>query len=157
MGNTRTFSGPRGIDPRTNPAARIVRTAFALRYAIQEAFRKRGLQATTAEWGLLNMLVHVGGQRVGDIAAISRHDRTTITRVVNGLVRKELVDRSRDPEDRRAVHVEINRKGRALHRKLLEVVGGILDDAFTGVTAPQRKAVFEILSHIHDNLVAMED
>lgn len=157
MRDTREPSPPLGIDPRTHPAARIVRTAFALRYAIQEAFRAAGLQATTAEWGLLNLLVHVGAQRVGDIATMSRHDRTTITRVVDGLVRRSLVDRSRDPDDRRAVRVELSRKGRTLHSKLLPVVRGVLGVAFEGVSVTQRKTLFKTLSRVHDNLLSIED
>ena len=144
------------VDPSTSPAARIVRTAYVLRHTVQEAFRAAGLEATTAEWGLLNVLTHADGQRVGDIAAVTRHDRTTITRVVDGLVKRDLVERARDPNDRRAVRVRLTRDGRRLYDKLKPVARGVLKTAFAGVRANERNALFGTLSRIHDNLLALE-
>lgn len=145
------------MDPRTNPAARIVRAAFALRHALQESFREARLAATPAEWMLLNLLAHAGSQRVGDIARLSRHDRTTITRVVDGLVRRGLLDRGRDPKDRRVVRVALSRRGRTLHGKLLPRARGVLEIAFDGVPAKDRKALYSALTRFHDNLVALGD
>lgn len=153
---TRESAAP-GVDPRTSPAARVVRTAFALRYAVQEAFRTAGLEATTAEWGLLNLLAHAEDPRVGDIAEMSRHDRTTITRVVDGLARRNLVERERDPKDRRAVRVRLSTNGKQLHGELVPVVRGVLKRAFAGISASERKALFSTLSRIHDNLLALDD
>ena len=145
-----------GVDPSTSPAARIVRTAFVLRHSVQEAFRAAGLEATTAEWGLLNVLVHADDQRVGDIAGMTRHDRTTITRVIGGLAGRGLVERTRDPDDRRAVRVRLSADGRRLHARLEPVVQLVLETAFTGIAARERKTLFATLARIHDNLLALE-
>ena len=146
-----------GVDPGTSPAARIVRTAFALRYRVQETIRAAGLEATPAEWGLLNVLAHADDQRVGDIAGVTRHDRTTITRVIDGLDRRGLVERGRDPDDRRAVRVRLTRAGRRLHRQLEPVVRGVLRSAFAGISEDDSEALFATLSRIHDNLLALDD
>ena len=152
-----TRDPPPTVDPSTSPAARIVRTSFVLRHAVQEAFRTASLDATPAEWGLLNVLSHADDQRVGDIASMTRHDRTTITRVIDGLVRRGLVERARDPSDRRAVRVRRTRAGRALHARLVPVVQDVIESAFAGVSAAERKTLFATLARVHDNLVALED
>jgi MarR family transcriptional regulator for hemolysin len=46
----------------------------------------------------------------------------TLTRHLDGLEAAGLVRRVRDPEDRRAVRVELTEDGAALHARLLEVV-----------------------------------
>ena len=117
-----------------------MRTAFVLRHTVHEAFRAAGLQATPSEWGLLNVLNHTDDQRVGDIAAMTRHDRTTITRVIDGLVQRKLLERRRDPEDRRAVRVRLARDGRRLYARLVPVVEGVLTTAFDGIGARERSA-----------------
>lgn len=134
-----------------------MRTAFVLRHTVQEALRDGGFDATTSEWGLLNVLTHTDDQRVGDLAAVTRHDRTTITRVVDGLARRDLVERVRDPDDRRAVRVRLTREGRRLHRRLLPIVQGVLEAAFDGIGSRDRKALFATLARIHDNLLALGD
>jgi len=62
----------------------------------------------------LATLVRDGAMALGDLAAAERVQPPTITRIVDALVSAGLVSRRQASDDRRVVHVEATREGRAL-------------------------------------------
>lgn len=66
----------------------------------------------------LEVLVERGPSRSQALAEALRLDKSTTTRVIDALVRKGYVQRSTDPEDARAVSLEVTRAGRGLYEKI---------------------------------------
>jgi DNA-binding MarR family transcriptional regulator len=62
----------------------------------------------------LATLVRDGAMPLGDLAAAERVQPPSITRIVDALAGAGLVSRRQGTEDRRVVHVEATREGRAL-------------------------------------------
>lgn len=86
----------------------IVLSGYALaRIAALEA----GNEAPAAQWRVLSLLNQQGGRRVGELAAASRTTQPGMTRLIGGLERDGLVLRSPDPDDSRAIVVEITPAG----------------------------------------------
>lgn len=86
----------------------IVLSGYALaRIAAHEA----GNEAPAAQWRVLSLLSQQGGRRVGELAAASRTTQPGMTRLIGGLERDGLVLRSPDPDDSRAIVVEITPAG----------------------------------------------
>lgn len=93
---------------RTEVIPSIVLAAYALgRIAAHEA----GNDAPAAQWRVLSLLSQQGGRRVGELAAASRTTQPGMTRLIGGLERDGLVHRSPDPDDSRAIVVEITQDG----------------------------------------------
>jgi DNA-binding MarR family transcriptional regulator len=69
---------------------------------------------TGARASALSVLAFAGPQRLGELARRERVAPPTMTRIVDGMVRDGLVQRSASPSDRRAMIVTVTPRGRAL-------------------------------------------
>ncbi|MFT4157535.1 MAG: MarR family winged helix-turn-helix transcriptional regulator [Microbacterium sp.] len=86
----------------------IVLSGYALaRIAAHDA----GNDAPAAQWRVLSLLSTRSGRRVGELATASRTTQPGMTRLIGGLERDGLVHRSPDPDDSRAVVVDITPAG----------------------------------------------
>ncbi len=66
----------------------------------------------------LETLVEKGALRSQALADVLMLDKSTTTRVVDALVRKNYVERQRDTDDARALALKVTRSGRALYEKI---------------------------------------
>lgn len=66
----------------------------------------------------LEVLVEQGPLRSQALAAALKLDKSTTTRVVDALVRKDYVERRPDPDDARAVSLRVTRRGRGLYARI---------------------------------------
>lgn len=88
----------------------LVLSGYALgRIAAQDA----GNEAPAAQWRVLSLLDQAGPRRVGELAASARTTQPGMTRLIGGLEREDLVLRSPDPDDSRAIVVGITPRGSA--------------------------------------------
>lgn len=71
-----------------------------------------GLSLTAS--GVLSLLTRVGPLRITDLAARLRVSQPSMTELVIRLERSGLVGRTRDPQDARAVRVDLTDQGRQL-------------------------------------------
>ena len=77
-----------------------------------------GLDLTPAQIHILLWLGNDGPMTMGDLARAVAVTEKTITGVVDRLERDLLVQRERDPADRRVVHVRLAPRGAALYRRM---------------------------------------
>lgn len=66
----------------------------------------------------LEVLVEQGPSRSQALAEALMLDKSTTTRVIDALVRKAYVRRSRDPDDARAVLLQVTPEGRQLYERI---------------------------------------
>ena len=67
-----------------------------------------------AKLSALSVLVFVGAKTLGELAAIEQVRPPTMSRIVDGLVKQNLVERVMEKADRRAVRITPTKKGRKL-------------------------------------------
>ena len=132
----------------------INRLAFLTRQAAQETFQQQGHSITTEEWVLLNRLWEKDGRRPSDLACMLIKDRTTMTRLVDSLVRKGMVRRKRDAQDRRVVCAWLTPKGQKLKQELRPAVMKLIDAAVAGIPAKDLETTRQTLKKAHANLLA---
>ena len=87
----------------------------------------------------LSVLVRRGAMRLDALAKDLVLDKSTASRAVDGLEQKGYVRRDEDPDDGRAVSLQLTRRGRALHdrieRELIEEQAHLLSNLSPGVRA----------------------
>jgi DNA-binding MarR family transcriptional regulator len=110
---------------------RILRQSRSPRFA--DAIRHRaGIRMDRANYGVLVRLGSLAPVRLSDLAQDLGVDVSTVSRQVQSLEQKGLVDRGPDPDDGRAVRLELTRKGKAVLRKMQaawqETIAGVLVD-----------------------------
>ena len=107
---------PRPLPPGV-PATRRTRLANRLNSAaihlLRRISRDDGADGVTpARLSALSVLVYGGAVTVGELARRQGVSLPTVSRMVDALVRDGLVVRATDPGDRRAVRLEVTRRGR---------------------------------------------
>jgi DNA-binding MarR family transcriptional regulator len=70
-----------------------------------------------ARLSALSVLVFGGPKTLGELAAAEQVKPPTMSRIVAGLVRSDLVEITRDPEDARRMQIRATRKGEKLLQK----------------------------------------
>ena len=79
-------------------------------------------------------------------------DPTTVVTVVDTLERQKLVERRKDPADRRKAPIYLTRKGKLLRRPLLTAIATAHDDALAGISAADIAAFRRVAERVIDNL-----
>jgi DNA-binding MarR family transcriptional regulator len=112
---------------------------------------------TLAMWRVLAALDHQDGQRVGQIAALTSIEVSTLSRLIDALERKKLVERRRPGPratgaDARAVTVHFTDAGRALTDELIPTALDYEAIALDGFSAAEVKAIKAMLLRLFHNM-----
>jgi MarR family transcriptional regulator, 2-MHQ and catechol-resistance regulon repressor len=91
---------------------KLMRAAGAVRGRLGEDLAGRGL--TENQFGVLEMLLHLGPRHQQEISRKLFTTGANISLIVEQLVRRGLVERRRDADDRRRVSVRLTAQGRRL-------------------------------------------
>jgi DNA-binding MarR family transcriptional regulator len=135
---------------------RILRQSRTPRFG--DAIRDRaGVKLDRASYGVLARLGTLAPIRLSDLAQELGVDVSTVSRQVQALEQKGLVAREPDPDDGRAVLLQLTRKGKAVRAKMQaawqETIAGLLGD-----WKPADISVFAtLLDRFASNLEAFED
>lgn len=130
----------------------IGETAHALRRAFDR--RAAELGVTRAQWRVLAHLGRSPGQRQVDLADRMDIEPITLCRIVDRLEEAQLVERRRDPADRRAWQLYLTGKAEPLLVRLHELADAMADEAFGGLSRSDLDSVRTALAHIRDNLTS---
>ncbi len=96
---------------------KLMRAATALGARLERRLLAAGL--TESQFGVLEILYHLGPRHQRDLGAKRLASGGNITMVVDNLERRGLVRRERDALDRRRVTVHLTREGRGLVVRIL--------------------------------------
>lgn len=135
----------------------VNRTAYLMRQRTARAIGAHGLETTPEECVVLCRLAEQDGRSQGEIAEATLRDRTTVTRLIDGMVRKGLVRREPSTQDRRVVCAWLTDRGRRHERRLLGVVRDVLHEITAGVADGDLAATVRTLQTIQRALVDGEE
>jgi DNA-binding MarR family transcriptional regulator len=129
------------------------RAVYAIRRAWALSAERGGVALTPEEFLVLEMLSVRNGLTQSELTLAAVRDRTTVTRLVDGLVRKGLVRREHGTQDRRVVRTLSTLKGRRLHQQALEMVARLRTIALKGLAAEQVAQAMDVLHQLRCNLM----
>lgn len=110
------------------------------------------LQLSAPQLHALLWLGHEGALTMGDLARHVNVTEKTVTGLVDRLERDGLLQRERDPADRRVVHVKLTAEGVTLARKIDADVQSTLVRMLGLLDPADRKALFRIIEKLTDRL-----
>ena len=128
----------------------IAETAHALRRAFDR--RAATLGVTRAQWKVLFRVQRQPGLRQVELADILDVEPITLCRIVDRLEEAGLVERQRDPADRRAWRLEVTEQAQPLITKLRALADELMAEAFAGLTEPELELMRRKMAKIRDNL-----
>lgn len=117
--------------------------------------RARQLGATRAQWRTLTMLSRNEGLNQGALAELLEVEPITLCRMIDRLEESGLVERRRDPADRRAWRLFLTDKSKPMLDELRATADAMFDQVLVGMNAPARDALNDSLNLIRANLLAL--
>ena len=122
-------------------------------HALRKAFDRRavGLGVTRAQWKVLFKLSRKPGLRQVELADMLELEPITLCRIVDRLEEGGLVERTRDPDDRRAWRLHVTAKARPLIEKLHAVGAVLVDQAFAGIDPKDIETARKVLAQAREN------
>ncbi len=116
----------------------------------------QGFDLTPAQIHIVLWLGNDGSMTMGELARAVAVTEKTITGVVDRLERDLLVQRERDPADRRVVHVRLAPRGATLYRRIDEGIATKLAKLLAMLEAADRKHLVRMLERLTAKLEAEE-
>ncbi|MGK6355500.1 MarR family winged helix-turn-helix transcriptional regulator [Sphingomonas sp. DT-207] len=121
-----------------------------MRRRFDERARKSG--ATGPQWRTLKILERREGLNQGQLAELLEVEPITCCRMIDRLEEAGLVERRRDPADRRAWRIYLTDKARPVLDELHGIAGEMIEQALQGLDARQRTELIESLNTIRSNM-----
>ena len=132
----------------------IAETAHALRKAFDR--RASALGVTRAQWKVLFRLTRYPGLRQVELADMLDVEPITLCRIVDRLEEAELVERQRDPEDRRAWRLQVTDKAKPLVERLKSLGSELVGEAFADIDRSELDQVRGVLARVRGNVAAVQ-
>ncbi len=114
--------------------------------------KARGIGVTRPQWQVLTLLSRHEGIKQGGLAELLDVEAITLCRIVDRLEEANLVERRRDPDDRRAWQLFLMPDAEAMLRQLKPLGDEVLTMALEGVSDAERQALQASLNKIRNNL-----
>jgi MarR family transcriptional regulator, organic hydroperoxide resistance regulator len=111
---------------------------------------------TLPMYRVLAALREAGGQRLGDLAAMTTVELSTLSRLVGEMKRKGLVSRRRCEGNGRTVAINLTTKGRALCEELMPIAQHFEAVAVRDFTPDDVARIKAVLTAVYSNLNAIE-
>jgi DNA-binding MarR family transcriptional regulator len=131
----------------------VNRTSAVMRQELQRRFRAVNQDLTAEAWALMGQLWKEDGLTRQLLADRTIKDETTVTRFLDGLVRKGLVRREQHPADRRVVQIWLTESGQQLQGELVPVAQGLMGDASRGIPEDDMGLTLRTLRLVLENLL----
>jgi DNA-binding MarR family transcriptional regulator len=130
-----------------------LRLALAELFAAQRRLRGRDAQQkdglTYAQLHLLRVLAEQGGELPASrLAACADITPTTVTQMVDGLARRDLVERVRSEEDRRVVFIRLTPAGRERYKRQRAIYDDRARELLADMSAEELDQAGEVLRRI---------
>jgi len=133
----------------------------ALPFLLARAGMKMGLSftreikpydLTLIEWRVCAALHHEPKQRLADVAYHTSSDPSTLSRTVDGLIKRGFVVRERSNEDARALELSLTPEGRVMAERIIPLAQIYEKVALAGFTSEEADLLKSMLKKIYDNM-----
>lgn len=131
---------------------RISQTSKRLQSALQQRFRQAELDVSFEQWTVLLALWKKDGRSQQELSADTCRDQTSLSRLLDTMVRRNLIIRVQSPEDRRTNLIYLTRRGRELERLLLDEAEQLQKQALSGISEEDVVRFLRILDQIDANI-----
>jgi DNA-binding MarR family transcriptional regulator len=141
--------------PRKSIGALLTRVKVAMLAALDEELaadkRLAPLELSAAQWAVIASLAGEERKSASDLCKGISYDAGAMTRMLDRLEGKGLIRRSRSPDDRRLVHLELTEEGRAAYPRMRELSLGVANRFLRGFTKTEARQLESLLTRMLEN------
>lgn len=129
------------------------RTAKVLNLLVEEKLHEAGIPLSKLQFVFLRIISENNEQPQNNLAELTGRDKTTFTRNINTLERKNLVERKSSSIDKRVKLVCITPLGVELINKATPIIGYLIDEVEKDITEEERERFLTTLEKIRHKLI----
>ena len=119
---------------------------------VSSIFNENKFDVTVEQFGVLAVLWYQEGINQQAIANGLNRDKTTITRIIENMTKKNLLVKVPDQLDKRNKLIYLTDKGRSLQEDMIRSTGIVYMDAIKILSVKEIKTVTSILQKMKNNL-----
>jgi len=139
-------------DSFSNYSFLLEKTNKKIKHYAKQQFRALGFEVTVDQWAVLKILAEHKTLNQVTLAQLIHKDTPTVTRILDLLSQKNMIERQHDVEDRRRICVCLTKAGEQTVEKMLPEVRKIRMHAWKHLSEEDFKHFVRILNTIYDNL-----
>lgn len=129
------------------------KVSMAINRKMHRNFRKEGLEVTPEQWTVLSFLWRQDGVSQQTLCDATFKDKPSMTRLIDNLVRQDLVERKNTPTDRRSNLIFLTDKGQDIKIKANAAVYDTMKYALAGIDERGLLQVRNILKIVFNNIL----
>lgn len=133
-------------------AYRIHQTNRLLLTHLGRFLDSHGADLTPEKYFIIMKLHEAGPLAQGELVEVALDDGPNVSRLVDRLVKADLIERTENPTDRRARVLELTAEGQALAGRIDGEVQRVRDTVFEGITAAELAAFNAVLDRVNANV-----
>jgi len=134
----------------------VNRTAFLMTEEIARRFKVAGYPMAAQDFGILYQLEQKVSMTQVEIASTLMRDKTTVTRRIDGLVKKGVLARKSDPSDRRYFHIELTDDGKRALKAMIPLVRDFQIEVLSDIPEEQRSIAIKVLQAVTEKLTQIK-
>jgi len=119
---------------------------------VTNLFRKNKVNITPEQFSVLTILWYKDGISQQEIANLLNRDKTTLTRLINNMEKRNLVVRVPNRTDKRIRYIYLTHRGRKLQNELVSLSGQIYMDSIAGFSKKSLTQYVDFLNQTINNL-----
>ena len=144
--------------------SRLIDTAFAyyfhrtdrlLRLHFTKLMSEFKEDITVEQWILLNQLSATGSASQTDLVDKTFKDRPNVSRLLDGLEKRDLVQREDDPSDRRKFQIILTKKGKSLLDRTVPLMLKERKNIYKGLSDSDLQVLKKISETIENNILTI--
>lgn len=135
----------------------IARTAKMIHFYLSDELKQYNFDLTRAQWVLLKRLHDEDGQIQNDLALITDRNKTSLTRLIHTMERKNLVVRISDEQDKRINRIYLTEKGKAIYQQTLPIIYGSLTKMQANLSEEEIEQLIFLLKKMYSNVETLQN
>ena len=129
------------------------KTTKMLACLVSETFQNNNIDITREQWIFLMKLHQKDGIPQNELAFITERDKTSLTRLVKTMERKELIKRKISETDKRSKLVCLTDEGRKIFKKSKPIMQQMIKNLQSGLTEEEVRNTINILKRFQENIM----
>ncbi len=140
------------IDFENSIAPWMGKTVKIVDYFLQESLKGKKIDLTKEQMIVLKKLHDKDGLNQNELAFLTLRNKSSLTRLLVKMEKKEYIKRIQSKEDKRINQVFITSIGRAMFQKTKPVIKNLIETVENGISTKEKEQLITIFKKIQVNL-----
>lgn len=130
----------------------VNRAATILKNELARSFKAHGYDVTPEQFAVLTILWENEAHTQSELAERLVKDKTNLTRILDGMEKRNLIVRRSHEHDRRSYHIYLTTKGKELKKVMIPLAREGNERSTKGLDPQEKQALRRFMTMIYQNL-----